>query len=358
MSYAFLLLTYENPLYDFRNIITNNNIYIHPKYPDKILKEYQPYVIKNLVNQTTWCEYSIVEATLNLLKMAFSDKTNEWFILVSEDTYPIYEQDEFIKHLNTDKSIFNYINKYDIYYKTSQWWILNRTDANIIISNISKYIDKFQHKINNGCIDEYYFLSVLKWNNPDYEYINMPIMYDKWLTYTIQKSPAYFNYLLDDDLEYIKSNNCMFVRKITKSFSPVKYTFKRKLYVVYIGTETNQDNIILTDEFDLILILSIKIDKIKQELVKRSIYIFNIIYKFLYETILNICNEKFIKNWEIVVFTTEKFNMNNYNTINKTKQSLPYYKFKFKDSNKNLLNIKEFYYIEDNNNQLAFSIKM
>ncbi len=125
--------------------------------------------------------------------------------------------------------------------------------------------------------------------------------------------------------------------------------------MVYIGTETNQDNIIFNDEFDIILIISISLDKIRTDLVNRSIYIFNIIYKFLYETILNICIEKFILQWELVIFTTEKFNMNNYNNIDKIKQALPYDKFIWR--NKALTNNKEFYYIHDDNNELAFCIK-
>ena len=279
-------------------------------------------------------------------------------IILSEDTFPIYKHDEFIENfekIHNNKSIFNYKNKYKNYYKTSQWWILNRLDVITIIKNEIKYENKFKYKIEKGCIDEYYFLSILMWEDPKYIYTNSQIMYDKWLEYTIQKSPSYFNHLLQNDIVYIKQNNCLFLRKITQTFTPNIYTTKRKLYVVYIGTETNQDNIVINNEFDLILIISISINNVKKELVNKSIYIFNIIYKFLYETILNITIEQFIYNWELIIFTTEKFNMNNYNMINKTKEYLPYNKFKFKD--KQLTNKKEFYYITDNLNELAFCIK-
>jgi hypothetical protein len=47
--------------------------------------------------------------------------------------------------------------------------------------------------------------------------------------------------------------------------------------------------------------------------------------------------------------------MNNYNSIDKIKQFLPSNRFKFK--NKTLPNIKEFYWIKDNLNELAFCIK-
>jgi hypothetical protein len=357
MTYAFLFLTYENPYIDYDKIPTNN-IYIHPKYPSKINNKYKPCIIKNLIDQTSWCDFSIVSATLNLLKEALLDNSNEWFFLLSEDTYLLYDKDEFIirfEKLHQNRSIFNFKSRYKKYYKTSQWWVLKKEDVETIIANESKYLNRFKYKIQNGCPDEYYFLSILMWDNPNYKYTNIQIMYDKWLNHTIQRSPAYFNHVLIDDIEYINKNNCLYMRKITKEFSLDRYNTRRKLYIIYIGSETNQQDIIFNDEFDIMLIISIDINSIRKELISRSIYIFNIIYKFLYETILNICIEKFILNWNLIIFTTEKFNMNNYNSIDKTKQSLPYDRFNFK--NIPLSNLKEFYFITDNRDQLAFCIR-
>ena len=70
MAYAFLFLTYDNIIKDYN--IDNINIYIHAKYPEKVNKKYKKYIIKNLIKQTDWCEYSIVKATINLLKEALS----------------------------------------------------------------------------------------------------------------------------------------------------------------------------------------------------------------------------------------------------------------------------------------------
>ena len=143
----------------------------------------------------------------------------------------------------------------------------------------------------------------------------------------------------------------LFIRKITYNFTLDIYKPKKKLYVVFIGTETTQfipDN----DEFDIIIIAAIK--EIDPQIIKRSIYVYNIIYKFLYETILSICNEDYIKNWEIVIFTTEKFNLNHYNSLDKVKKKLPTNKLVFQ--NGNLENREQFYYINDNNNNLAFCI--
>lgn len=339
MTCAFLFLTYSNPNKKFSNI---KNMYIHPKYPEYVNEKFKSFIIKNLV-KTEWGSYSIVDATLNLLKEAFQNEENKWFILLSEDSYPIYNK---IK-IKGNKSIFNFKNKYKDYWKTSQWWILKREDVKIIIDNEKKYLNKFSKRITDGAIDEYYFLSILKWNNPNYEFIDMPVMYDKWLTNVIQKSPQYFNNLLKNDIKNIKNNNSLFIRKVLPNFSLKEYQTKDKLYIIFIGSETDQENIIFDDKFDIILIISIKLDLIKKEIVKKAIYIINIVYKFHYETIISITNEDYIKNWKIIIFTTEKFNINSHNKIEKDKKQLPI----------NINNNKYFYYIKDNNGNLAYCYK-
>jgi hypothetical protein len=179
-------------------------------------------------------------------------------------------------------------------------------------------------------------------------------MYTKWLDNTTQKSPLYFNKLLLHDKENIEKNNYLFIRKITNNFTLNIYKPKKKLYVIYIGTETNQ-NIKFNDEFDIILLISINITLIKKEIIDKAIYIINMIYSFFYETTLDLSIEPFIKNWDIVVFTSETFNINNYNHVDKIKKKLPYNNFKFKKSP--IINKPIFYHIKDNNNQLAFCIK-
>lgn len=352
MSIALLLLTNTNPIYHLDNLITNTNTntntYIHPKYPNDINQKYQKYIIKNLINPTAWCDISIIYATINLLEAAIDCESNRFFILLSEDCFPLYTQ---IDNL-TDISVFNLKSTTDDYYKTSQWWILNYSDAKQIVRTRNKYIHKFKQKNSLGCADELYFLSVLKWENQSYKYIQSQPIYDKWLTKTIQKSPALINHLLEYDLIQIKLNNCLFVRKITPTFSIDKYIKHRKLYIIYIGTLTDQSTIILNDEFDLMLIISIDKSKVRSDLLERCIYAYQIIYKFLFETILNICMEPYIVDWELVIFTSEKFNTSHYNLIDKEKKYLPTKKLEF-----NLLNVRRFYYIRDNNGELAFCIK-
>ena len=156
---------------------------IHPKYPKKVNKSISKYIIKDLV-QTEWAKCSIVDATLNLLKEAFINTDNDWFILLSSDVCPILKYNQFIKKFtklqneNNTKSIFTFVDKYKDYYKTNQQWILNRNDVEIILKTIEKYKHKFTNFHQNGACDEFYFLSVLMWTVPNYKYINMQIIFN------------------------------------------------------------------------------------------------------------------------------------------------------------------------------------
>ena len=71
MTFAFLFLIYDNFTNPqiIRKFTMHDNIYIHPKNPNKVDSFFKPYIIQNLIN-TKWGEFSIVEATLNLLEAA------------------------------------------------------------------------------------------------------------------------------------------------------------------------------------------------------------------------------------------------------------------------------------------------
>lgn len=351
MTFAFLFLVYDKIIKAniIKEFIKHDNIYIHAKNKDQVNEEFKQYIIKDMV-KTDWCDISLVDATLLLLKQAYENKNNEWFFLLSHDTIPIYNYELFIEKFNklhNNKSIFNLKAINDKYYKTSQWWVMNRHDVKIILNNKIKF--NFKKSSLIGCADENYFLSILKWNDINYDFTNLQIMYDKWLKYTIQQSPVIFNKILQTEIDNF--NNALFIRKITDHFTLEIYKPKRKLYVIYIGTETIQ-SIPENNEFDIILLISIDIKLIKKEIIDRALYIYKIIWSFYYESIIDICNDNMLKNWELIIFTTEKFNLNNYNSISKIKLELPVNKLKIP-----LKNLKEFYYITDNNNNLAFCYK-
>jgi hypothetical protein len=247
MTFAFLFLIYDQ-IYNSKhilNFINNNNIYIHPKFPNKVSNNIKKYIIKDLV-ETKWGEYSIVKATINLLKEAYKNKDNNYFILLSGDSYPIYTYEQFIhkfNKLNKNKSCFNFIEKIDNYYKSSQWWILTRNDAKVILDNVSKYYKLFKMLHINAAIDEVYFLSVLYYENSSYQYNNITNIYTKWNKYVLSYHPVIFNKITDIDLKEIYKSESFFIRKVLDNFSlkPIKYN--KMLVIICIGSLTNQETI-------------------------------------------------------------------------------------------------------------------
>jgi hypothetical protein len=302
----------------FESYFQNCNVHIHPKLtPAPHLKK---YVIKEIV-KTEWSKYSIVQATINLLKKAYSNIDNEWFILLSYDSAPNYNYTELKGFLDTQtKSIFSLntiIKKPPIpYYKTSQWWALKRGDVQTILNNYKEFNDLNQHfkSLKGSAVDEIYFLSLLKYYDSQYQYSNFKWMYDKWNKGTIQKHPMFINRLLKTDWVNIKIQNSFFTRKILNvPFERKPIEPKPTLLFIYIGTESTQNytNIIENNRYDIILIISIPIDLIDPLIVKRSIQIINIIYSFYWNTVASIITDPFfpLDEWEKIGFTGETFDV-------------------------------------------------
>jgi hypothetical protein len=309
-----LILTYENPLFP-DNIIKytedyNINLYIHPKSPDKVNNYFKKSIIKNLV-PTKWGDMSLVTATINLLEAAY--KECDYFYLISGDTFIINKMDIF------DLSCFDFIKKYNEFYKTSQWWGLNKKDAEVIIKTKNKYLNYFINKNINGAYDENYFLTVLYKENSDYKYILKNIMYVKWIDNVISKHPFVFNKLTINDM-YL-SRNSFFIRKCLYSFKYKKHIANKNLFIFYIGTETKQNDILKINftNSDYIIITAIDINTIHNDILKNTYYIIPIIWKFYNETVKSLSKDITISSWENIIFFPEIFDytlVQNYNFLN------------------------------------------
>lgn len=313
MKIAFLFLTYDNPLFPDKIInLCSNNLFIHAKYPDKVNDYFKKYIIDDLV-ETEWAGHSIVNASINLLEASLKHNY-DYYILLSEDVYPLFVKEKFEllfeKIYNKNLSVFDYKGEKDGMYKTSQWWMLSFVDANIIVSTKDKYKNMKYDKIF-GAPDELYFLTVLMNEIPNYNYISQKIIYTKWPKNVISKHPIIFNKLLLNDFHDLAKNGSLFIRKIIKSFESTIYKPKKNLYIIFIGTETNQDNIksIDFDKTDIIIITPLDLATVKY--LDKSIYIYKIIWRFYNDIVKSILKDINMSQWSNIYITPEKCSFDN-----------------------------------------------
>jgi hypothetical protein len=357
---SFLFLTYSDLLHGdvIKKYTKNHDVFIHPKY--NLTNDYFKKKIIPEIVETNWGSISIVYATINLLKNAFYRTNNNWFVLLSQDVYPLTKIADFEYFLSKQtNSCFEYQTHKSNIYKTSQWWILNRKDVSIILENYEKFISKnVNFKSILGAMDELFFLTLLKWNNSNYTYTNFSNIYTWWVKHAITKHPVIFNHITQDDHAKIKNKESFFIRKTLPTFTPTIYKTNKELIIIFIGTKSIQNyNDLLNKNYDIIIITSIDINEINQNIVSACMYIYSIIYKFYYENFLALLNEININNWEKITFITESFDINElkYMKVNDKLQltNLPIQN----KLNPNLRNNNIFYTLMDSNKQLIHIIK-
>jgi len=314
MSHICLLfLTYSNIIHinEFTNLFENCNVYIHPKYPEKMNESLKKYIIPNLV-ETKWNDKSIVIATLELLKTAYNNEKNIWFILCSEDIYPLVDYNNLNAYLNEQKkSIFDVFPDGVSINKTSQFWALTRDDVSKILSNQNKWnplMDKLP--IKKSAMDELFFLNILKELDKSYTFTNSKFCYVKWFENVISKHPTKFNCLLETDKTVIESNHSCFIRKTYQTFTNSICKKKNLTILITYGSESIKD----FTEF------------IKDFKDNANIFILSLVDNVLNEELTNYCDQTFFTLWNDVdnainiikkqftgdlIVTTEKFNLNN-----------------------------------------------
>lgn len=176
---AFLFLIYDkinqeelwNLFFNSNNSNVNKyNIYIHYK-SNTPLTYFDQYKL-NHCTVTKWGHISIVKAQNLLLEAALKDEDNKLFIFCSGSSIPVKSFSYIYDYLKIDKSYFDicidaqcfprcqktlrYINK-TIIKKSSQWCILNRNHAKIIIKGQKLYLEWFKTTIG----DEHCYISYL-----------------------------------------------------------------------------------------------------------------------------------------------------------------------------------------------------
>jgi hypothetical protein len=309
---SLLFLTYNNPIHKqaLKEFVDNCNIYIHPKYPDKIDNEFKPFIINNLI-QTKWGDKSIIDATLELLKSAFNETNNQWFILCSEDMYPTVDYANLQSYLDSQsRSIFHVLDTNKN--KTSQFWALKREDVQLILQNKPKYNDVFATIPRKSAFDELFFLSLLKTVKPNYQFTNSMFCYVKWFDGFIAKHPCTFNCLLQKDKDAIVANHSCFIRKTYSTFKNQVCTNKPLNVLIIFGSEsTNNYDTFVSDFKDVanIFILSLVDNVTNKVLTDACAQTFYVVWNDL-SNALNVIKQElaFVANKTIVL--SEKFDAN------------------------------------------------
>jgi len=183
---AFLFLIIDNPYFPkiwdkyFKNNKGKYNIYIHPKFPEKLTWK-KKCMIKNL-KETSWG--FITEAYRELFKEAYKDKDNYKFVAITESCVPIQSFDNFYNTAISEPNSWirlMRLTRYDReirlkvdgnFIKHSASFCLNRQHVKLLL--IRKKQMSFFHKIPSG--DEF-FLSTLQ---PLKNYTDFPVTYYDW----------------------------------------------------------------------------------------------------------------------------------------------------------------------------------
>ena len=239
---AFLFLIYDEINHEeiwklFFNSIDKNeyNIYIH--YKDYKKSEYfDKYKLENII-PTTWGEISLVKAHNLLLEEALKDKNNIHFILLSNSCIPFKKFNYIYNYLDNNFSYYNissnpnyerttdslkYITKNDIK-KASQWSILNRKHATLLVNDKNKYINWF-----TVYPDEYSHITYLYYNKLNNEIIKTTDSKYDATTYTNWDENYLKNYddINDHDILLLYNSPCLFGRKFIKNCKNLELLYK------------------------------------------------------------------------------------------------------------------------------------
>lgn len=214
------------------------NLYLHPKF--KSPSVFSDYQIENIV-PTAWGHFSLVEATIELMKAALEDEENEYFSLISDSHFPLYDLDTtvdlikerykkttFTKHFSfhtkvKGQKVFKEgIKGYDFgeYNAVCQFFVCRREDA-------IKFIETFDHWskyfVKNKVIfaDEFYFWGVAKQLGMDFE-MGQATTYSDWsirkdLRGNVDRNPRAFDKISKGMVDTYRKDGYLFVRKIVPS---------------------------------------------------------------------------------------------------------------------------------------------
>ncbi len=306
MNLGFLFLTYDDIIHtSTKQFIKNYSVYVNAKTPNKILNE-KKYIISD--HKTDWGSKNIADATVKMLETAYKNG-HSWYILLAYDSLPLVRPMELESFLRFQtKSLFHLIQNNGKIWKTSQWWIMSRPDVKTVLENYERYDEYLQKTYHNkkiGAWDEIYFLSLLKFVDPNYVFRDYKTTYVRWLDNSVQKHPVTFGKLLETDIE--SSKKSFFIRKTTPNLTTKVYTPQKKLYIKVFGKLTNM-NYEVPKDGDLMILSLVPNNEIPNQLLDKAIHIYFCFWEYININILEILDNIPTHLWEKIFILTEEFN--------------------------------------------------
>lgn len=257
---AFLFLTLDNPnfpkIWDnyFKNNDNRINIYIHPKYPEKVTWHTE-CIIKDL-KPTAWG--FIVDAYKSLFKEALKNKDNIKFITISESCVPIKPFDtlynDLIQNENESFIKLSEISKYDLEARINDEIKKKIRTKNLIkhyarmclsrhhIKKILINKDKLNLFIKMHVGDEFFLSSIM----PIHNFKDKAITFDDWdyvkKQYTNIKNEIRKLYI---EQEEKKIDNTEKISKLKEQFNDIAKNPKK----IFTVSKEDLDNMKKTDSY-------------------------------------------------------------------------------------------------------------
>ena len=211
------------------------NLYIHSKSKKKC--RFSDYYIDKSI-PTGWGHFSLVEATIELIKAALEDEDNEYFSLISDSHFPLYTLDKtvslikerypkttFSKHFSFHTKVKSQLTfrkglkgyKFDNYNAVCQFFVLRRVDA---VKFVETFNDWSKFFVKNEVIfaDEFYFWGVGKEIGVDFE-MGKATTYSDWSIRKdklgkVERNPKAFKVFSSAMLQFYRDKGFLYSRKV------------------------------------------------------------------------------------------------------------------------------------------------
>ena len=221
------------------------NLYIHNKEPivGSIFEKY--CIPENYKVETEWGKYSLVLATIRLMKYALQDPDNEKFILISNSHCPLHSIDKICEKIwshfplmSFDRSIvgkFDASCRYDLILDPSkihlnpfkresslfvaQWFMCNRSDAEFFVANEARLRSWFNLNRRTWA-DESYFSMIANHYGLPYQiktncYVAWRLKTKKQLVAQGKREmPCTFDRIPNKMIDILRKRDILFLRKI------------------------------------------------------------------------------------------------------------------------------------------------